>query len=562
MTVDLTDVEQRLIDAVVDGSVVDLAPELSDDDIDENVMRAWREPHQIRAEVVRDILRGRYLPNNGPDPRALRLRGAWIVGRIDLDGIDTAIRLELSSCYLPDGLDGRECVIPRLRLDRSVIAVSNGHGKQGAVRLLGARITGQLLMGGTTLTNEAGPALIADGLTVDGATFLDGTFLARGHSEHGAVRLLGAHIAGQLAMLHATLTNEAGPALAADGLTVDGSAILAGTFTARGHGKHGAVRLLGAHISGQLAMSDATLTNEAGPALIADSVTVDRGASLAGTFNARGHGEDGAVRLLGAHISGQLAMSDATLTNEAGPALIADGLTVEGSTFLDGSFLARGYGKRGAVRLRGAHISQQLGVNDTSVDRALAGATWVVDGLTYDGYPSVGFAKWLALLQFGTPEYRPQPYRQLAEAARAAGHDDDARRALMAQRDDQVERGDLTPTAEAWARFTKLTLGYGYQPWRALIGIALVLLAAVIIAFTIPDALAHKGGADCSPAETFQIAVDMAIPLVSTSTDSPCHVTDTPGGQFVAWASVFLTFSGWALTALFAAGFTRAIRQP
>jgi hypothetical protein len=39
-------------------------------------------------------------------------------------------------------------------------------------------------------------------------------------------------------------------------------------------------------------------------------------------------------------------------------------------------------------------------------------------------------------------------------------------------------------------------------------------------------------------------------------------VGDGTGGQFVAWDSVFLIFSGWALTALFAAGFTRAIRQP
>jgi hypothetical protein len=84
------------------------------------------------------------------------------------------------------------------------------------------------------------------------------------------------------------------------------------------------------------------------------------------------------------------------------------------------------------------------------------------------------------------------------------------------------------------------------------VGVALVLLAAVMIVFNTPGAV-----------EVFQVAVDMAIPLVSISTGSSCQITTTtPGGQFVAWAGVFLAFAGWALTALFAAGFTRAIRQP
>jgi len=559
ITVDLTDVEQRLIDHVVDGTRVDLAPESTDEDIDENLMRAWDQSHRARAEVVRDILRGRYLPNDGPAPRALRLRGAWILGRIDLDGITTTIRLQLSSCFLPDGLDGRECVIPRLGLDRSVIAVSSGHGEEGAVRLEGAHITGQLVMSGATLTNETGPALYADSATVVGNVLLNDTFTARGHGERGAVSLLVAHITGQLDMAGATLTNEAGPALAADGVIVDADAFLDGAFTASGHGEIGAVRLPGAHITGQLSMSGATLTNETGPALHADGVIVDGGAILTGKFTASGHGEDGAVRLPGAHITGQLVMSGATLTNETGPALLADSLTVVDDAFLNGTFTARGHS---AVRLQGAHITGHLEVNDAEVARGGTGANWIVDGLTYDGYPSVGFDKWLELLQYGTPEYRPQPYRQLAAAARAAGHDDDARRALMTQRDDQVKRGDLTAPEKAWARFTKFTLGYGYQPWRALVGIALVLLAALIIAFFIPDALAHEGGAECTRAEKLQIAVDVAIPLVSTSSDTPCHVTATPAGQFVAGCSVFLTLFGWALTALFAAGFTRAIRQP
>src|SRR5665811_2141415 len=89
---------------------------------------------------------------------------------------------------------------------------------------------------GATLTNEAGSALTADELAVDGDLFL------RAATVTGEVRLLGAHIGGQLACSGATLTNEAGPALYADGLTVDGDLFLpAATVTSE-------VRLLGAHI--------------------------------------------------------------------------------------------------------------------------------------------------------------------------------------------------------------------------------------------------------------------------------------------------------------------------
>ncbi|OEJ23086.1 hypothetical protein AR457_38545 [Streptomyces agglomeratus] len=145
------------------------------------------------------------------------------------------------------------------------------------------------------------------------------------------MRLPGAHITGQLLLVDdAKLTNEAGPALVADGLQVDSDTSLAG-LTATGHGEKGTVRLLGAHITGDLDLRRATLTNEAGPALVADGLQVDSATSLAG-LTATGHGPLGAVRLLGAHITGQLDLTGAKLTNEAGAALYADGLQVDSAT--------------------------------------------------------------------------------------------------------------------------------------------------------------------------------------------------------------------------------------
>ncbi len=65
----LTDVEQRLVDHVTQGKLLDLAAaEL----VDEAAMRAWDSSQTIRAAVLRDILRGRLAPD--PDPHGLRLR--------------------------------------------------------------------------------------------------------------------------------------------------------------------------------------------------------------------------------------------------------------------------------------------------------------------------------------------------------------------------------------------------------------------------------------------------------------------------------------------------------
>ena len=56
----------------------------------------------------------------------------------------------------------------------------------------------------------------------------------------------------------------------------------------------------------------------------------------------------------GARVGDQLACAGATLNNPGGEALTADGLTVDGSLFLDSAVVT------GEVRLLGAHVGGQL----------------------------------------------------------------------------------------------------------------------------------------------------------------------------------------------------------
>jgi hypothetical protein len=166
-------------------------------------------------------------------------------------------------------------------------------------------------MQGAELSNEAGRALAGDWLPADGGLFLDDGFRASGHSEHGAVRLPGAHITGELSMSSAELTNKAGAALHGDGLQINGD-LLFRRLRALGHGELGAVRLRLAHITGPLSLSGAELTNVAGRALQAAWLQVDGGMcldmNLNERFRATGHREYGAVQLRGARITGQLSM--------------------------------------------------------------------------------------------------------------------------------------------------------------------------------------------------------------------------------------------------------------
>lgn len=154
---------------------------------------------------------------------------------------------------------------------------------------------------------------------------------------------------------------------------------------------------------------------------------------------------------------------------------------------------------------------------------------------------------WLALLRGGTPGYAAQPYQHLAAACRAAGHDTEARQVLVAQRREQLRSGAITGRLERlWSRVTGLTLGYGYQPWRALVGLLGVIAVAVVLAVVLGGggALAATGGGACTVVEQVGVELDLGTPLVSTGMRARCDITDTA-----------------AFATLFVAGVTAVVRK-
>ena len=691
-TRELTPVEQELVEHVIRGEQLDLA-EGEAIDHDDAAMDAWVGPRTIRAQVLRDILRVRLAQDS--DPHGVRLRGAHIAGRIDLENITSRVPLKLNGCFLSEGIvasdanlstvdltgcriehpsappvDARRLTAPAVLLNGTRIAASC---EIGAVNLIGAHL-GLMDCDGAAIRNSPGPAIRADHLKVDQRLSLRNGFEASGSSEDGTIRLPAANI-GRLIFASATISNYSGPAIYAERISVtqdmffrnstaigagvigtiqlrmarlgalecDGASIqntsgpalsaallhvdsgvnLVNKFKAIGEGEAGAVRLMGAQIGGQLNLNGAFLHNKSGPALHAEGLKADRTVYFRDGFMAIGAGKWGAVLMMDARV-GSLEC-DGAISNESGPALFAERLVVEQNLFLRDRFFAKGAGLEGAVRLwrarvggtldldratienksgpalnaYGLQVDQTLilgrGFRATGVDRRptvdlsvvrvggpLRFSTTLIhnetepkarlslDGLTYSGVPEgVSTRDWLRMLQSYTPAYAAQPYQQLAAAHRAAGHDHEVRKILMTQRRDQIRRRALAHRPErGWARLTGFVLGYGYQPWRALVALLAILAASVVLAISVGGhgglARTHPptpAAVNCSVVERAGVGLDMGLPLIKTNARNYCDITHGGSGQALTVLGWGLQVLAWAFATLFIAGFTGVVRK-
>jgi hypothetical protein len=530
----LTSVEQLLVEHVCRGEWLDLAAD--DEAVDEAAMRSWGESRTCSAAVIRDILRGRLVVD--PDPHGLRLRGAKITGRLDLESLTTHVNVELKDCLLEEGILARDAHLARFAL------------------------------AGCQIEHPADPPLDAFHMTCSTLSLAGARVI--GHTGDGAVRLTTAHISGRLTCAGAHLSNDAGPALHADGLQVDQDMFLSGNFIATASAVNGAVRLPGAHIGGQLDCTFAGLHNDSGSGLFADGLQVDQDMFLDDAFGANGSGADGAVRLWGAHIGGSLDCSRAGFRNDSGPALSAFSLQVGlGLFFID--FHAYGGGDDPVIDLLGARVGGAFVFVPTVLEhkddphRRLS-----VDGLTYASVPK-GPLDWRDLLREGTSVYAAQPYQYLAAAYWALGDDRQARETLMRQRDDQLARAHPSRWEWLWGKITKVTLGYGYQPWRALLFLAGVVAASCLLAWLLGahGALTQTNktataGQSCTVVQQLSVGVDLNLPVGTSLARAGCDLTTDSTSTTAAWLSGVgwvLRILAWAFAALFFAGFTSAVRK-
>jgi hypothetical protein len=626
----LTAVEDELQAAVVAGRRFDLAggAPIAHADMD-----GWGAEREVRADVVREILLGR--AGEPADPRGIRLRGARIVGRLDLDGLRSDVWFSLHDCDLPERIRLRGADLPLLDLNgcrstgldaenlrvRTVVLLRDGFVSTGPVSLIGASVRGKLDLAGARIAFGGGTALAATGLVVGGSAYLNDGLAVVGAGRFGAIRLVGARIGGLLSLRDAALSNPDGPAIVADNVEVQDIATLAG-LTAEGAGREGVVRLIAIRVGGALSLGNARVTNTAGGvavvatyARVGGTLYLDglratgmvrlagghlgrllaNGAEIASTDRAALDGarlvvgqhvelqgavlrnaahDHGTVNLPHAQIGGELDLRRATLDNagdpggRGGPALRLTQATIAGPTLMYDTVV-----ERGSIGLRGA----TLGMLVDDPGRLPATTRLRLDGLTYRGIPGNDpvvnaparlRVDWLRRMD----PYAAQPYRQLATAYQAAGHEDDARRILIAQQRHLLDAPDLLG---GWGRLRQrvlgVTLGYGYEVWRAVVGLLATVLTAVLLLVVVGSATARvpTGGGPavasaghCAVVERLGLAVDEAVPLLDTGARDRCDLlTVTGAGQAVAASTLVLRLLGWAFATLVVAGYTGLVRR-
>jgi hypothetical protein len=469
------------------------------------------------------------------------------------------------------------------------VHLREGFFADGAVRLLGANITGDLSCRGARLHSDRnGNALVADRMRVGGEVHL-----YKGFTADGAVVLNGADITGDLCFTAAQLTgtDHDGNALAADGMKVGRDVLLDGNpeddrMSGPPFAADGAVRLARADVAGQLSCRGAHLkgTDHHGYALVADGIRAGSAVLLDQWFTSAG-----TVSLRSARAD-QLVVSPARATG------------ARGITFTFTAAEAQIAGElRWAPheRFSGPVDLEDANVGELDDDWTRPGGYWPdggrlqLNGLTYGGLGDASAEQRLGWIrsQYKKSQHKndkhkkakhadfaAQPYEQLAAMYRQGGQDSEARAVAIARRRDLRTFGNLNWYRRFGNWFLDKTISYGYQTWRA--GVGLVIVFAAFLVLSIIGQHRHvivpagsTAGLNPAPTATtctsdypcfypFGYTVDTVIPIINVhQADNWGPNANAPAGWLWVVGAWGATAAGWALATLLVAGYTGLVRQ-
>jgi hypothetical protein len=468
----------------------------------------------------------------GSHERALRLSNAVIGGRLLCDGVSAEgeVRLHNAQVGPAFGLSGARLSAPSgAALNAGGLTVAggvfclNGFTAEGEVRLIGARLGANLTLAGAALSNPGKVALNLDRATI-------GDCDATGITCSGQVSCIGTRFASGLTMTDARLDSSGDqPALSADGAAMEGLLELTrlqarGTVSFRTSRVGQRVLLTGARIERPGATALRFTRAEVGADMFCRDMTVL-----------------GEMRLAGARIGGSLSFDQARLVNPAGVAMDARAMHA-GQLVLHFAEPVQG-----TVDLSHARIGVLMD------DPACWPATLDLSGLTYDALepplPARDRLRWLARNSEG---YEPEPYEQLASHYVAMGQPTQARKVLCA-RERQQRRGK-SPPGRIWGLLQDYIVGYGYQPWRAVLWLALLLAAGSVVFHASPPPPLQHG--DTPHFNAVIYTLDLLLPVVDLGQK---HAFNPAGAE--QWFSYVLVAAGWLLATTIAAGVARVLSR-
>ena len=516
----------------------------------------------------------------GGGAEAVAASGLAVEGSVEAAGLTARgpVALVVAAITGSVNLAGAQVSCPgqrALAVQRAVIGGRlDGRGLrvEGETRMDNARIGASLGLVAATLDNPGGVALNAGGLTVDGGVFLTGGF-----SAAGEMRLIGAQLAANLSLDGAALSNPGGLALDLRRATV-------GTCHAPGATCTGQVSFSGARITGDLNLSEAQLTGNPGdPALVAERASIDGALILVG---ARARGE---VSLRTIHVGQRVLLMRAQLENPGEIALRLSRAQLNADVFADGMTAA------GGIRVAGATIGGELSLKQARISNPAgtalhagglhAGelslvtaepvqglvdlghaqirilrddpACWPgqlrLDGLTYQALqPRLPARQRLDWLNRDPGGHQTQPYGQLAAHYTAIGQPRQAREVMYAG--ERSQRQAMPALARTWSLLQDITVGYGYQPRRAVAWLVLLLAAgSVTFALAPPPPLIASQAPHFNPVV---YTLDLLLPVVDLGQK---HAFNPAGAE--QWFSYLLVAAGWVLVSTVAAGAARVLTR-
>jgi hypothetical protein len=176
-----------------------------------------------------------------------------------------------------------------------------------------------------------------------------------------------------------------------------------------------------------------------------------------------------------------------------------------------------------------------------------------LEGLTYETLhprlPSGERLRWLARDPNG---YQPQLYEQLAAMYTRTGQPGEALRVLHAK--ERRQRSLKPVLGRVWGTLQDATVAYGYQPWRAVLWLAVLLTVGSVVYGAAPPPALKAGEAPHFNAVMYTL--DLLLPIVDLGQQS----TRNPAGA-QQWFSYFLVAAGWVLATTIAAAVARVLSR-
>lgn len=459
----------------------------------------------------------------------------------------------------------------------------------GGTSLQRAQIAGSLEAGGAQLHAD-GIALNADGATIGGVQLDRGRYgdgllqnadgsPVRFHAR-GETSLFNSVIRGQLSCRGGWFENPGSDALTLYAVNVGGDVLLdpaedpwaspeqaAGLWERPRFEADGRVRLRAARIGNNLSLRRARIDHGSRPGGPASVVALD------------------APNM---HVSNELDLDSLEATGRINLTSAACGTLTCSSLFLEAGLAPAGEPLFEARDLRVARTMTWRRVRCAGIVR-LAHASvgtleddlesWPKDRTDLDGFRytalsgNLGWRErtcWLAC----QPVPLPQPYRQLAAYYRAIGDDRAARKVSMERFNARLRRP--IPGRRRWRGWRwllRLTIGHGYEPWRALP----ILLAVIAVVWFATVQAANRGTiaptragvstrhapTDCHRTDypclqPLLYASDIVVPVIDFGQRAAWRQTGGLGYRLIPATGTLL---GWLLTTLVVAGFTGIVRR-